>query len=1046
MKTNIWMRFFSLIKHNAFLFLAIGWCQISQAQDYLGANTVLQQVATRIAKPEDKKPADAQSQLRDELKTFSQNATNLPPADAARKWLELVDRASKLQSQSVRNDNPSSPPLTADEVLAALPPPAAWNVLAQAIAARPPAKKGNEINEVGLRLLAAALSGNTDARDQAITNLQAKAQSAGNGSAYFYRSIMEQISQTLLSTSDDPDTVLKALEAQLSTIGRGRNEQDLMVPNLVPQVGPEKAEAFLRQALVTPNVNLTFLKANDTSRLAQKLALELLPQLKTPQWGLVNSLEAVKLYEALDKRFSAPTNNLPPATGLGAIVSGIFAGSTDNNEADDQHKNQARVYYLLGLIGQNRSKEAVVIAGKLAGTQSYYFSEAFQSMEHAGYTTELDNFFYDLLAQNPALPFWDQYVELAANAGTTERMVALVRKTIASADLSEGKKAALHQILFKALLAADNTDEAVVEMRELITNGTPASASGSEDYNSGQLGALLARLGSLRHKPEWTSEGITAAKKWLATPAGQNFQNDEASTVLNSTVHTLFDLQRGPEAEALLRDALANASRISDSPDNDFGGDSPARKILTELATLYSLAGRDQDVLQLLQQSPGWGASDLSDLLDSSSWDENVSLMWLHTGSSPLPAPYLAAKALLASGQKEPARKVTEALLTRYPGLDRGYELLLALDGTNAIPELDQLFTRDQFEERPLIWKAHLLRQMGQLEAAEKIIRQAIAIDPSDGEEGRGDRMRAYAELADILDARGNRKDADEYREVIKAIRLSEDADQFYAAGLLKHAVGMYQEGLSHFSDAYCIQSRLAIQLSALGMNAEAEEHYRRAYELMPDSFGRVESHCFGCEKAFDGERAQGIAEKVFTQLVIDRPDKPQVHYLLGYLRFEQDRFNEARTNFLAATKLDPDYLNAWVKAQAASDETLVPAKARDEITFNIIRLDPLNRHASGDYSRVSDLVGLWHAVAAAASHQPPIITDLYPLPASKSALEKKSTSNSPEQLMRRQWQQQYETNNRATTPAKAIAQTPFVQLAGLMLLNNFDAMSDASY
>ena len=74
--------------------------------------------------------------------------------------------------------------------------------------------------------------------------------------------------------------------------------QQLEVPNLVSLIGAEKTEAFLRKALVAPNVALQFNEPNETSRLAQKLALELMDQLKTPQWGLVNSLDAVELYEA----------------------------------------------------------------------------------------------------------------------------------------------------------------------------------------------------------------------------------------------------------------------------------------------------------------------------------------------------------------------------------------------------------------------------------------------------------------------------------------------------------------------------------------------------------------------------------------------------------------------------------------------------------------------------------------------------------------------------------------------------------------------------
>src|ERR1043166_8285024 len=113
----------------------------------------------------------------------------------------------------------------------------------------------------------------------------------------------------------------------------------------------------------------------------------------------------------------------------------------------------------------------------------------------------------------------------------------------------------------------------------------------------------------------------------------------------------------------------------------------------------------------------------------------------------------------------------------------------------------------------------------------------------------------------------------------------------------------MYEHSLNRFADAYCIHARLAVQLSDLGRYQEAEEHYRRAYELMPDSFGRVESHCFGCEGAFEGRKAQSIAEKVFSELAAKRPDKPQIHYLLGYLRKIERRYAEALPEFRKAVQ-----------------------------------------------------------------------------------------------------------------------------------------------
>jgi tetratricopeptide (TPR) repeat protein len=260
-------------------------------------------------------------------------------------------------------------------------------------------------------------------------------------------------------------------------------------------------------------------------------------------------------------------------------------------------------------------------------------------------------------------------------------------------------------------------------------------------------------------------------------------------------------------------------------------------------------------------------------------------------------------------------------------------------------------------------------------------------------------------------------------------------------AGLLKRAIKMYEDSLTHFADAYCIQSRLAIQMSALGMNEQAELHYRRAYELMPDSFGRVESHCFGCERAFDGERAQDIAEKVFTKIAAERPDKPQVHYLLGYLREEQEKFNAASSNYFTAVKLDPDYLNAWVRIEGISENVLMPAQQRDEVAFNILRLDPFQRHANPRFAGVSDLAGLWRVTETAVKRLPPKTPALLTLTASKAALEKKK--NEPgsryEQI---QYMQEMNSERQELTPARVVGQTAFVRIAG-QLISNENGRSD---
>ena len=178
-----------------------------------------------------------------------------------------------------------------------------------------------------------------------------------------------------------------------------------------------------------------------------------------------------------------------------------------------------------------------------------------------------------------------------------------------------------------------------------------------------------------------------------------------------------------------------------------------------------------------------------------------------------IPIATTAASALFRVGRTDEARRITHDLLEQTPEDDRVYEILLGINGDDVLSRLDRVFAEDPFQERPLIWKSQYLFKSGRLEEAEKVARQAIAIDPSDGEQGKGDRMRIYSVLADIREARGDAKEAGILRGAVRAIRLSERADDFFATGLLTRAVALYQESLPLFTDAYCIQSRLAVQL-----------------------------------------------------------------------------------------------------------------------------------------------------------------------------------------------------------------------------------------
>jgi tetratricopeptide (TPR) repeat protein len=381
-------------------------------------------------------------------------------------------------------------------------------------------------------------------------------------------------------------------------------------------------------------------------------------------------------------------------------------------------------------------------------------------------------------------------------------------------------------------------------------------------------------------------------------------------------------------------------------------------------------AGRNEDAVMLLDRSAKWGTQDLS-------------LLMQLKDSLGVPLALSAARGLASTGRKAEALSVLNALVQAMPGYDPAYELFVSLE-PQPLPLLDAMYRRDAFEERPLIWQAVVLRQQGRLDEAKAVVQRALNVDPSDGEEGPNDRMRGYAVLADILEAKGDAAGAAEYRAAVAAIRISERSDELHALGLYQRAFAGYREALTHFQNAYCIQSRLAVQLTQQGRRSEALEHYRRAYELMPESFGRVESHCFGCESVFQGNEQQGIAEEVFTRIVAKNPASPQPHYLLGYLREEQRRYADALQSYRAAVSLDPDYLNAWKHLDALAEHIHVDAAERDIARIRLLELDPRRKHVTYDVSSVGDLALLWRKLEKARSLETPPPANVFTLRRSK--------------------------------------------------------------
>ena len=1013
------------------------------AQEFLGAEKALERIATETAagKGENKKDDPNEAWLA-RAEEFAKAAPTLPAKDAAARWLALADEWRALPPDPSAAFGGEFGQRGVLALMKALPSPAAWDALDDAVSARP--REGDDAPfNLGLKLLTGGLRGEFQKVNVTAKYLAAAGGKSRRGQMSF--GSLRNVTEWIEKHHGEPRAAVARFEESLKKYESGIEQGMIEVPDLVTLVGAAKAEAFLKRALLAGNVQLRIEIGDATRALAVKTATSLVPKFKVSHWELIggSSPAEIALYEALAKKFPRKDKDAN--------------ADTDASEGGGD-RDSAEVYYVVGLIQAKRTAEAAKLALARAARGGDYalFGETVESMIRGASVQPMRAFLRELLSKNPALPFWPDFISLSAKASESADALAFLRKTAARENLPADAKEHIRQHLWSALLAADEVDEGVKLLRETLDaklakiEANPAAAkkeinrrrySGSTSDDPGELALRLARIGRLLEKPELVDAGIKAARALIAASA-----KDIADTSsLPSQLATLMsDLGRGAEAEAVLVDELIASGKRQALNPNPYADDTA---LLGTLAGVYHRADRHEDVLALLATAKGWRAGDLA------------GISTYYFGES-MPPSYLTASALTATARKDEARKIILDLLMDRPGLDPAYELLLQLGGDDLIATLDALFANDRFEERPLIWKAKLQLDAGRFDEAEKTVRAAIAIDPSDGEQGKGTRMRAYAVLGDILEKKGDTAQAKMMRGAVEAIRLSENADDWWQAGLLTRAAKMYEEALGHFADAYCIQSRLALRYAELGNFAKAEEHYRRAFELMPDSFGRIESHCFGCEHAFNGERAQNIAEKVFTSLAEKTPGKPQVFYLLGYLREEQDRHAEAAESYRKAVSLDPDYFNAWSKLAGLSGSFALPPADREAAALNMLRLDPLGRHRSGFYgsspgnsdstiSEITDFRVLWKILEDAAKLAPARAAEIFPLPAAKAELERRKKAEAGNPVFMRPPSSPYgdengRRNNTAHSPGAMLVRHEFI--ASIARLLQEMVQSDDAY
>jgi tetratricopeptide (TPR) repeat protein len=991
----------------------------ARAAELQGATTAIRTIQEALAAPP---PGEAQTglslpaaeQLQHDLEAFAAAQDEMPPEQAATTWLELWDRAAAYADPRAlsRLAGPANPALRyalfsregglPGAVIAALPGPDAWPLLAERVAARPlPAPKAAGA-ELSLRLLiafinqdAAAMAKMLDEHASRLLELEDWQRERAQRQVATLRRKVEG-----MGAAPTADVVARFAQTLASWKAAGGAPRTLHVPDLVGLAGEARAEALLREALALPGLRLSVAGGGATLALAQRVALSLAGKLQTAQWDLIDSPEAVELYEAMVEQFpEAEATAGEAADEPDPADEFLEAGRYDEEQMAGwavRERGSATDVYLLGLLHRGRLDEAAALADKLlrqnnlervrpGALSNDFWRLAPEWVEPA----VLFEFCGRVFAAAPAsanLP-WREYARLGTQQGKGDEPVRALEQACAVATLSASERAELRGKLVDVYLARDAVEPAVALLRQespADVKDLPREARLRALDRYRESGERLARLGKLQERPEWFEEGLRMAGQaydamLMSVPGDEALAAEAVGYRAVEFVRLLTENGRYLEAEKRM---LANLRAVAVAREDDRGDDEGAAAfvapgnllsiVLRELIRLYHAAGRHQDVLALFESAPWWGADDLARMGD----DSDLRLA--------------AAAALHALGRDAEATPVLKALLCESPDTDKAYELLLACGGNDLVAWLDWLYERDRFEERPLIWKAVLQFKAGQLAEAERTARQALAVDPTDGEQAAGERGRGYAVLADILKAQGRAEDATFFANVVEAVRMAERGDEFASAGLTRRSLPLYEQAATRFLDAYCVQWRLAEQLYAQGDRAGAEKHYRIAFERLPEQFGQVASLCFGCEGVFERAQSRGVAEEVLERLEKEGPKRPQVYYLLGELRQAQGRLDEAYRYYRRATAADPGYLDAWSKAYDLARQLHVPRRERDVMVLTLLRLDPLQRHSESSVMEGAEGISNLKALAVVLRGNrrflvPPPAT-LLPLPASKAA------------------------------------------------------------
>jgi len=893
-----------------------------------GAEEVLREMKVPLPVP---KGADPVKIVAFESAALRAKLPGMAPKAAAGAWVGLVrDWENRVPPPSQYNSQPNG----WDEAMKALPGPDSWPAIRDGLAKLP-----------GTRT-APIIAGMDDllGNDAAVLKfLAAKQKEIAQASAEQPFPIEDRTSSAVIPLAIRTGN-FELIEKLYLVGSKNRMGFDFGTPDLVALVGRQRAEPIIRSILESSDAGFSNYGQPKMQALVREIAVADVAHLKSPHWEMISGPDDYAFVAAQVARFG---------------------------EKSMEQSDEAKMTYSLGPAKAGKVDDSLRILSSIrAGWSNYGYG--YQEGEPEA-RASLYNVVTGLLQRKFVPALVPVYVNLGRALGHSDAVDKQIDGWLAGAGLDTSARQYLFGVKASIAAAAGQVREAIADYEQ----GVGLSDALSPEQGAGLAGSLLSLAAATDDRDALAF--VEKAARSMGTRGSQLPFFDaydrmgriaDAQGAALSAMADTHNVNLGAEGQGRLLDAYPEAG--------------------VELAELYYKANEPDQIVTLLHEFPKWGAADLVDLLTERRGTEQ------YRGKHGDPLGFFSAWAFAETGQKEKAIQILHALIpislaggrpwnSEEVSEDSAYELLNRLEGPAALRFYDGLIRGYPFEARPKMWRGDLLLRMGKPAEAEREVQAAIALDPSDGSAGRGERQRAYEILWRILEAEGKSADAAKCRKVVEGARLAEQAARAGQDGLSSKAVDLYRQALAANPQDCRVRLDYAYLLNERGQTTEASGEYEKAAELVLSSEGPVGGAGFDLWHVASGA---DVIEKVFGRLKRQHPSDPGLLTCLGDIQREKGDYRGALDNYEKAVAAAPRFVRAWQGITYLGGKGVLSKKQAATATLALVRLVPLDRFYVSVPDEFGDFAALWRAYDKASKSLYRLPTGpLLPLEASKRAL-----------------------------------------------------------